>query len=608
MNLVDFIYSFYDFDLVCLPLPKKGKFMLKKALACLIATTISQVHAGSYHCQKEKLFNDPLVRLPIAVKFGCLDKAKEFIKLGDNPDNRDLYNITPLMHAARGHSATTMLQHRGESPLLIEDLIKAKAQLNLVDNDGVTALMYAALENNAYVAEKLIAAKADLNVQDHSGMTAMLYASTQRDAAIAEQLIDANADLTIQDYHRGWTALMYASQKGRTEIVEKLIAANVDLDIKDNQSAARTALILASYSGKIDVVDALLKANAKTYIRDSTGYSALDYAKINNSRKIVALFSQYRQSIDIKNLPVEPEICRHTRTQQEKPALIYAVDNDCAQTVKTLLAEGAETEVTNQYGRTALMAASLQRHAVIAKLLIEAGANVKALSNGGSTPIGEAARAGAAEIIELLVQAGVNIETLNKDGETPLVAASLYGWPSAIETLLKLGANTSATDRHGREPIFIASARGHLEAVREFLNAKVDIDRQDADGRTALMEASDRSKADVVRALIKAGADTGLKDKEGDTAISLARTRTNNPMVMRWLSNAEYVKLYPKIQELVVASTPLSDPKLSALMDQVVNLAPRQKRSRFSSLYLQDREGLSSLPHDPNEFQDYYWW
>lgn len=60
---------------------------------------------------------------------------------------------------------------------VIEALIKAKADVNARDKDGVTPLMLAAMLNsNPAVIETLVKASADINARDMSGKTAFDYA------------------------------------------------------------------------------------------------------------------------------------------------------------------------------------------------------------------------------------------------------------------------------------------------------------------------------------------------------------------------------------------------------------------------------------------------
>ena len=56
-------------------------------------------------------------------------------------------------------------------------LIEKKADVNLSDKWGGTALKHAAQNNSTNVAELLLKQKADVNAQDKAGLTPLMFAS-----------------------------------------------------------------------------------------------------------------------------------------------------------------------------------------------------------------------------------------------------------------------------------------------------------------------------------------------------------------------------------------------------------------------------------------------
>lgn len=89
----------------------------------------------------------------------------------------------------------------------IDRILEMKVDVNIQDNDGGTALMYAAGKREAHEdtedadddrVRKLIRAKADVNLQDSEGMTALMYASMYvSDPRPVKLLLEAKADTTI---------------------------------------------------------------------------------------------------------------------------------------------------------------------------------------------------------------------------------------------------------------------------------------------------------------------------------------------------------------------------------------------------------------------------
>jgi|GEM_PF-2930105 len=84
----------------------------------------------------------------------------------------------------------------------------------------MTLIDYVKLGNITKVQE-LIAQGVDLNVQDEYGYTALIWAASYSNPDIAKVLLDAGADKTIQDYD-GHDALYWATYYGCQAIIDLL--------------------------------------------------------------------------------------------------------------------------------------------------------------------------------------------------------------------------------------------------------------------------------------------------------------------------------------------------------------------------------------------------
>ncbi len=79
---------------------------------------------------------------------------------------------------------------------------------------------------------KLIEAKANIDIQDYDGDTALIYASRYRKFECTTKLISAKVNIDIQNSH-GNTALILASFYGHIECIAKLIDAKANIDIQN---------------------------------------------------------------------------------------------------------------------------------------------------------------------------------------------------------------------------------------------------------------------------------------------------------------------------------------------------------------------------------------
>lgn len=86
--------------------------------------------------------------------------------------------------------------------------------------------------------------------------------------------------------------------------------------------------------------------------------------------------------------------------------LISAARDGNTDTVKALLAKGADVNAKDSAVNTALIAAAWRGHSDVAKALLEKGADVTPKNSDGVTALGVAEFAGQTEIIGLLKEAG----------------------------------------------------------------------------------------------------------------------------------------------------------------------------------------------------------
>ncbi|MDA0149069.1 ankyrin repeat domain-containing protein [Vibrio sp. LaRot3] len=556
----------------------------KSLLAVIIAAGIST----SSYAQQEPCdnldFNSP-DRLFNAIEHHCSIRVGEMLRMGDDPNMTDDINATPLIYAAIE-----------DQSLITAQLIEAKAEIDATNDFGLTALIVAARNGSSDATKQLIAAKANPNIIDKSAMTALMYAVKNNHADVVDELLKAKTNVDFAD-QRGFTALMMASWEGNATIVEKLLAANAAVDVQStNGYNAQTALIYASEKGHMEVVKQLLKANPRTYIRDNFGKSPLDHAKESGYAEIVNLLEQY-QPPAYSSLPKDQALCQQTLTQQEQEPLLYAIDNDCAETVHKLLNEGANPNLVNRYGNTALMMAAANRNPVVAQLLIKAKADVNAAeAEYGSTALMTASSQGSLEVVDLLLKAGVNnIEAKNKWGDTALMKAVLSDHAATVERLVAANASLDTLGRYKLNPLMTASLQSP-NTVKYLISIGVDVNEQNKEtGETALMIASQRGEYKIITLLTEAGAELDIKSNSGATAMSMAR----NPESKLRLKMARYEQLVPQLHEQLENGVAISDPEVQKIVKEIIEVAPVGYRTTsFERRYMKDKESMLSLPKD----------
>lgn len=187
--------------------------------------------------------------------------------------------------------------------------------------------------------------------------------------------------------------------------------------------------------------------------------------------------------------------------------LMHALNTFQFQIVPDLLVAGADANVQDYDGTSALSLACRAGDAASAQLLLKAGARleqgalsetscfalalksrspqmVEALLGAGTDPQCEiraengrwpalvyAARVSSADVVELLVRRGIPVDTPCQDKTTPLIHAALSGNLGVIKRLITLGANLNAENVHGANALRYAAHYGNEPAFAHLLKA-----------------------------------------------------------------------------------------------------------------------------------------
>ncbi|TNJ26655.1 Ankyrin repeat protein 1 [Giardia muris] len=150
--------------------------------------------------------------------------------------------------------------------------------------EGLTALMRAARDGNVEMVKQL--ADKEVGLRDNNGHTALMWAAYESHPECISYL---KKEIGIQDNY-GWTALMIAAYFGATECVESLISEvgkqstspHVDLPAKVSAS------MLAARCGRVQILQRLLPYEKG--LQDANGNMVSWYAEYGlNQCKGVAL-------------------------------------------------------------------------------------------------------------------------------------------------------------------------------------------------------------------------------------------------------------------------------------------------------------------------------
>ena len=158
--------------------------------------------------------------------------------------------------------------------------------------------------------------------------------------------------------------------------------------------------------------------------------------------------------------------------------LLEAVRRGDVAAVRTLLRDGADPNVAQGDGMSALHIAAEEGNAEIARLLLDRGAKVEARTRlGGYTPLHLASGNAHASVVDVLLGAGADVAaTTVTGGATPLhLAAKALDGEAAVRLLLEKGAPVNARESSaGQTPLMFAASYGRTPSVQELLKHGAD--------------------------------------------------------------------------------------------------------------------------------------
>lgn len=370
-----------------------------------------------------------------AYNYDYSGSIRNMITEGIDVNAKDENGNTALMNIAYAKDDKNQLKK-------IRAVISGRANVNIQNKEGLTALMLVASDGNESSVRAIISAKPNLDAEDRNGNTALIYAIQNNNVAGAKAIIRAKPNFNKQNKD-GNTALMLASENGLEELVRSLISARANLNIQNNEGD--TALLLSVYNKKSNVVKILIDAGADINIKNKENKDILS---------IIRRGYDYLNIIEI--------IC--PITSKEENFIDYAKDN--INGVKNLLNDkSVNINAQNKFGDTALIKASFNGQSDIVSVLLDANAGLNIQDNFGHTALIDASRQGYDEVAKQLIDAKANLNIQNIYGKTALILASFYNHSDIVKLLVNAGANKNIQDNDGKTALMYAREKGYSDIV-----------------------------------------------------------------------------------------------------------------------------------------------
>ncbi|KAJ5592514.1 hypothetical protein N7537_009418 [Penicillium hordei] len=218
----------------------------------------------------------------------------------------------------------------------------------------------------------------------------------------------------------------------------------------------------------------------------------LGYSLAANKHSHFALQILLRQGTDIDS----PDI-------QGCPALFNQAALGNVEGIVMLLDNGADPNGSDKasHGRP-LIAAVYGGHITATASLLQYGANVNVLDHHGMTALWWAMASDHFDIAELLLSSGAGTESVGSDGLTPLLWAATEKSLAVLELLIKYGANINAQNDSGKTALMQVASREHsVPVLRLLLDKGADVHMKDDSGLTALDMAKEANFDEAIAIL-----------------------------------------------------------------------------------------------------------
>jgi len=386
---------------------------------------------------------------------------------------------------------------------MVDALIRAGATVTARTREGVLPLQLAAINGSAPIIDRLLKAGADVNAPlTPAGDTAVMMAARTGATSALRVLAEAGANVNAKESWGGTTALMWAVSEGHTDAAKLLLAAGADVNARSNYVAAAngrgfegrtpvagradpkseefasgwlTPLMLAAREGEPELARVLVDAGADVNAVAGDGKTALALSIFNGNYEVASLLVDRKADVN------KADAQRFTplfwavdrRNMETAPNFPWMVTVDPLPLIRKLLDAGADPNALVNNTPRARMREGSPRIVFATALM-------------------RAAFAADLELVKLLLARGADASIISRDGETMVSAAAglafIHGY------------------HRGKTPA------ERLEVVKLFVSLGNDVNQADDYGITPLMAAGNYGDVPIIQYLIDVGADLSAHD------------------------------------------------------------------------------------------------
>ncbi len=306
---------------------------------------------------------------------------------------------------------------------VVDDFLRAGAEVDRTDFEGCTALMRAAERGVPDIVQLLLKAGSNPRIKDHYARTSLMFGAASGNSNVLALLLPSGQINARSRW--GTTALMAAAAAGNPDVVQKLLHAGARVNDRD---AMHVTALLAGSTGDLDSIrNCELMGRPRPEVPDD----------VVHRDAVVRL---------LLRAGADP-----TARNRDGETALFSLEDDA---VRELIAHKVNLNVRDKNGQTALIETVSED---IAKLLVAAGAEVNARDSEGRTALMEAANYNYYAKIRALTSAkNLQIDGRDRNGLTALMIAASDASPECVRALLEGHADPTLTDKQGNTALQLA--------------------------------------------------------------------------------------------------------------------------------------------------------